>query len=95
MAMILFRMITIVLAFKAAMAERFYNVVTTTSSTPSLVDNYQESSAAALFCFKQESVLTQGACAILCTKEQNHPCEGFTITSEQDTGRFICNLGKG
>ena len=90
--MIFFKIITIVLTFKGAMAERFYNVVT---STTSFVDNYQESPATALFCFKQQFVSTLGSCAILCTKEKDHPCEGFTLTIENETGRFLCNLGKG
>ena len=82
--MIFFKIITIVLTFKGAMAERFYNVVTTTTS---FVDNYQESPATALFCFKQQFVSTLGSCAILCTKEKDHPCEGFTLTIENETGR--------
>ena len=94
MAMVYFRILTAVLSLQTAMAERFYNVVTTTS-TASLVDKYQESSAADLFCFKHQSASTPGSCAILCTKENDLPCQGFTVTVEQKTGRIICNLGKG
>ena len=92
--MLIFKLIIFAITFEAAMAERFYNVVTTTT-TPLFVDNYQESATTSLFMFKQQSVSTKGFCAILCTKETSQPCGGFTVTSEQDTGRFICNLGKG
>ena len=92
--MLFLEIITIALTFEAAIAVRFYNVVTSTT-TPSFVDNYQESLTAALFLFKQQSVSTPGSCAILCTKEKSQPCEGFTVTTEQETRGYTCKLGKG
>ena len=74
------------LSLQTSMAERFYNVVTTTTS---FVDNYKETPATALFCFKQQFVSTLGSCAILCTKEKDHPCEGFTLTIENETGTIV------
>ena len=62
MAMVFLRTITVVLSLQTAMAKRFYKVVTTTSMS-SFVDNYQESSAADLSYFKQESVFNPG---VLC-----------------------------
>ena len=92
--MLFFRIITIALTFDAAMAERVYNVVTTTTA-PSCVDSYHESLTTSLFLYKQQSVSNPGSCSILCTKDKYQPCEGFTLKIEQDTGRFTCKLGKG